>query len=137
MKRSTPRLMPLCLLLCAAIVGAQTTTRPGSYTPNFQNVDIAVVADSVGAATGMTFLPDPRVRANVSLTLPAGARALTAQQFYAMFLSMLGQYGFVAVPAGNNTMKIVPEGNARSMPANDLPTNSNFALDEIVTDVLE
>src|SRR5689334_12160862 len=101
MKRSTPRLAPLCLLLCAALVGAQTApTRSGSYTPNFQNTDIAVVADAVGAATGLTFLPDPRVRANVTLTLPAGARPLTSQQFYAMFLSMLGQNGFVAVPAG-------------------------------------
>jgi general secretion pathway protein D len=91
----------------------------------------------VGAATGITFLPSPQVRATVSLTLPAGSRPLTAQQFYAMFLSMLGQYGFVAVPAGNNTMKIVQENQARIMPGNDLPTGSNLAADEIVTDVLE
>ena len=106
MKRSNPRLAPLLLLLCAAMVFAQTTPpRAGSFTPSFQNVDIAVVADAVGAATGITFLSDPRVRANVSLNLPAGARPLSAQQFYAMFLGILGQYGFVAVPAGNNTMK--------------------------------
>ncbi|MEO8315040.1 MAG: type II secretion system secretin GspD [Pseudomonadota bacterium] len=138
MKRSTPRLAPLLLLLCAAMVFAQTTPpRTGSFTPSFQNVDITVVADAVGAATGITFLPDPRARANVSLNLPAGARPLSAQQFYAMFLSMLGQNGFVAVPAGNNTMKIVPQGEARTMPGNDLPTGSNLAADEIVTDVLE
>jgi general secretion pathway protein D len=139
MKRSIPRLAPLCLLLCAMMVGAQTTTprTGGQFTPDFRNQDISIVAEAVGAATGLTFLPDPRVRANVSLTLPAGARPLTAQQFYAMFLSMLGQNGFVAMPSGNNTMKIVPEGNARSMPGNDLPTRTNFAPDEIVTDVLE
>lgn len=139
MKRSIPRLAPLCLLLCAMMVGAQTTTpRPGGQiTPDFRNQDIAIVAEAVGAAIGITFLPDPRVRANVSLTLPTGARPLTNQQFYAMFLSMLGQNGFVAVPAGNNTMKIVPEQNARTMPGNDLPTRTNLAPDEIVTDVLE
>jgi general secretion pathway protein D len=121
------------------MVGAQTTTprTGGQFTPDFRNQDISIVAEAVGAATGITFLPDPRVRANVSLTLPAGSRPLTAQQFYAMFLSMLGQNGFVAMPAGNNTMKIVPEGNARSMPGNDLPTSTNLVPDEIVTDVLE
>jgi general secretion pathway protein D len=50
---------------------------------------------------------------------------------------MLGQNGFVAMPAGNNVMKIVPEGNARTMPGNDLPATANLAADEIVTDVLE
>jgi general secretion pathway protein D len=138
MKRPSPRLAPLCLMLCAVMVGAQTPP-PASqrYTPDFRNLDIAVVADAVGAAMGITFLPDARARANVTLALPPGARPLTAQQFYAMFLSMLGQYGFVAVPAGNNTMKIIPEGNARMVPGNDLPATSNLTPDEIVTDVLE
>jgi general secretion pathway protein D len=139
MKRPSPRFAPLCLLLCTVMVGAQTPPSSSQrYTPDFRTpTDIAVIADAVGAAMGITFLPDPRVRANVTLTLPAGARPLTAQQFYALFLSMLGQNGFVAVPSGNNTMKIVPEQNARTMPGNDLPGRSNFAPDEIVTDVLE
>jgi general secretion pathway protein D len=137
MKRFNSRLAPLCLLACAAMVGAQTAPRPGFYTPNFQNQDIATVADAVGAAIGKTFIPDPRVRANISMSIPTGAPQLSAQQFYNMFLAVLAQNGFSVVPAGGNTLKIVPEQNARSMPGNDLPTGGNLAPDDVVTEVLE
>ncbi|MGH8309160.1 MAG: type II secretion system secretin GspD, partial [Steroidobacteraceae bacterium] len=44
-------------------------------------------------------------------------------------------HGFVAVPAGN-VVKIVPDANARQLPANDLPSRVSGSSDEIVTQVI-
>ena len=56
--------------------------------------------------------------------------------FYEAFLSILQVYGFVAVPAGK-VIKIVPDANARQMPANDLPDHVSSTSDEIVTQVID
>jgi general secretion pathway protein D len=45
-------------------------------------------------------------------------------------------HGFVAVPAGNNLVKIIPDANARQVPANDLPARVDPNSDEIVTQVV-
>jgi general secretion pathway protein D len=131
-----PRLAQLwLLLLCSAMVGAQTATpsRTAAITPNFQNVDILVVAEAVGAATGVTFIPDPRVRANVTLINP---RPMTPQQLYFAFLSILQVHNFAASREGN-VVKIVPDANVRTLPGNDMPENMNMGGDEMVTTVLE
>jgi general secretion pathway protein D len=44
-------------------------------------------------------------------------------------------YGFVAVPSGP-VIKILPDANARQMPANDLPDRVSGSSDEIVTQVI-
>jgi general secretion pathway protein D len=44
-------------------------------------------------------------------------------------------YGYVAVPAGK-VIKIVPNTDARQLPANDLPDNVSSTSDEIVTQVI-
>src|SRR5690606_24342369 len=44
--------------------------------------------------------------------------------------------GFMAVESGNVT-KILPDANARQVPANDLPAHVSATSDEIVTQVIE
>jgi general secretion pathway protein D len=55
--------------------------------------------------------------------------------FYEAFLSILQVHGFVAVPSGD-TIKIIPDANARQIPANDLPSRVSSTSDEIVTQVV-
>jgi general secretion pathway protein D len=117
-------------LLMAQSPPTSSTTR---ITPNFQNVDITVLAEAVGAATGVTFIPDPRVRAQVSLINP---KPMTANELYYAFLSILQVHNFAAVRSGN-IVKIVPDANVRTMPGNDLPANLNTGSDEMVTTVIE
>jgi general secretion pathway protein D len=108
--------------------------QPGQrITPNFKDADITQIAEAVAAATGKNFIIDPRVRAQVTML---SATAMSPAAFYEAFLSILQVYGFVAVPAGN-VVKILPDANARSMPAIDLPDHVSPNSDEIVTQVLD
>jgi general secretion pathway protein D len=102
-------------------------------TPNFTNVPIEQLAEAVGEATNTTFIVDPRVRAQVSLVNP---KAMTANELYYAFLSILQVYNFAALRSGN-VVKIVPDVNARQMPGNDLPSSLGGGSDEMVTTVIE
>jgi general secretion pathway protein D len=120
----------LAVLLIASLASAQQLQR---ITPNFKNADITQVADAVAAATGKTFIIDPRVRAQVTML---STTPMTPAAFYEAFLSILQVYGFIAVPSGN-VVKILPDANARQYPSIDLPNGVNGASDEMVTQVLE
>jgi general secretion pathway protein D len=61
---------------------------------------------------------------------------MSPDAFYEAFLSILQVYGFIAVPAGN-VIKILPDANARQIPAVDLPDRVSATSDEIVTQVLD
>jgi len=114
-------------LLCAGLASAQTP--PGAaLTPNFQNTDIGVVANAVTEATGINFILDPSASTR-KITL-ANRRPMSGQQFYDTFLSILQTQGFVALPAGNRTMKIVQEANARTLPGSELTASTG--PDELV-----
>lgn len=137
MKRYGPTLATLYLLLCAATIGAQTPPRPAatSITPNWQNTEIAVIAESVGDITGVEYIVSPQVRGQMTFR---SARPMSRQELNYAFQNILSVYGFAAVPAGGNKMKIVPEQNARYLPGNDLPANlNNLGSDEMVTTVME
>src|ERR1700691_5967755 len=85
-------------------------------TPNFKDADITQIAEAVSAATGKNFIIDPRVRAQVTML---SSTAMSPSAFYEAFLSILQVYGFIAVPAGD-VVKILPDANARQIPALDL-----------------
>lgn len=102
-------------------------------TPNFKDADITQIAEAVQAATGKTFIIDPRVRAQVTMLANT---PMTSDEFYQTFLAILQVHGFIAVPSGRNIVKILPDANARQFPANDLPDNINAKSDEIVTQVI-
>ena len=120
----------LAVLLAVSLASAQQAQR---ITPNFKDADITQIAEAVSAATGKDFIIDPRVRAQVTML---SSTPMSPGAFYEAFLSILQVYGFIAVPSGGNVVKILPDANARTMPAIDLPNSVSATSDEIVTQVL-
>ncbi|HUA88044.1 MAG TPA: type II secretion system secretin GspD [Steroidobacteraceae bacterium] len=102
-------------------------------TPNFKDADITQIAEAVSAATGKTFIIDPRVRAQVTML---SSTPMSPSAFYETFLSILQVYGFIAVPQGN-VVKILPDSNARQFATLDLPDRVSSTSDEMVTQVME
>jgi general secretion pathway protein D len=135
------RFLGVCALavLAAALAAAQPPPPPPlqatqqRITPNFKDADITQIAEAVAAATGKNFIIDPRVRAQVTML---SATPMSPAAFYEAFLSILQVYGFIAVPAGD-VIKILPDANARQIPALDLPDHVSATSDEIVTQVLD
>ncbi|MEL6870596.1 MAG: type II secretion system secretin GspD [Pseudomonadota bacterium] len=78
-------------------------------TPNFRDTDIREIIDAVHTVTGKNFIVDPRVNAKVTLY---SSSPMSADEFYAAFLSILTVNQFQAVPAGG-IVKIVPIAQTR------------------------
>ena len=133
-QRST-RLAALGLALVLAVgtlptpAGAQAQ---GMITPNYKDADLSQIIEAVSAVTGKNFIVDPRVKAQVTML---SSTPMSPNAFYEAFLSILQVHGFVAVPSGD-TIKIIPDANARQVPANDLPSRVSATSDEIVTQVV-
>jgi general secretion pathway protein D len=104
----------------------------GSITPNYKDADLSQIIEAVSAVTGKNFIVDPRVKAQVTML---SSTPMSPAAFYEAFLSILQVHGFVAVPSGD-TIKIIPDANARQVPANDLPGTVSRTSDEIVTQVV-
>jgi general secretion pathway protein D len=120
------------VLLLATTAGAQQ--KGPRITPNFKDADITQLIEAVSAATGKNFIIDPRVRAQVTW-LSGASTALTPEQFYQGFLSVLQVHGFIAVPAGN-IIKVLPDANMRQIPGSDLPNHVSSTSDDVVTQVI-
>ncbi|MGA1462886.1 MAG: type II secretion system secretin GspD [Steroidobacteraceae bacterium] len=122
------------LMLSAALAcsGAATAQQGPAITPNYKDADLGQVIEAVAQVTRKNFIVDPRVRAQVTMlsTTPMSPAA-----FYEAFLAILQVHGFVAVPSGD-VIKILPDANARQMPANDLPDSVSSTSDEIVTQIV-
>jgi general secretion pathway protein D len=119
-------------LLTLALPDVTLGQPQGGITPNYKDADLAQIIEAVSAVTGKNFIVDPRVRAQVTML---SSTPMSADAFYEAFLSILQVHGFVAVPAGN-VIKIIPDANARQLPANDLPSRVSATSDEIVTQVI-
>jgi general secretion pathway protein D len=124
-----PALIMACAVLSASLVSAQSGQR---ITPNFKDAEIGQVIEAVAAATGKTIIPDPRVRAQVTML---SQTAMTPDAFYEAFLALLQVHQFIAVESGG-IIKIIPDVNARQMPNKDLPDRVNGGSDELVTQVI-
>ena len=120
------------------MVSAQTTPSNTSningqrITPNFREVEIGQVIDAVAQVTGKTIIPDPRVRANVTML---SQTPMTPAAFYEAFLALLSVHNFVAIESGG-IIKILPDANARQMPNIDLPDRVRGSSDELITQVI-
>jgi general secretion pathway protein D len=124
----------MALLVPVLACQAQTAVQQAvSITPNFKDADITQIVQAVAAATGKSFILDPRVRAQVNMFSSA---PMSPPAFYQAFLSILQVYGFIAEPSGNNIIKIVPDALTRYVPANYLGAQVNPNSDEIVTQVI-
>jgi general secretion pathway protein D len=107
---------------------AETAT----ITPNYKDADLSQIIAAVSEVTGKTFIVDPRVNAKVTML---SSTPMSPAAFYESFLSVLQVYGYVAVPSGK-IIKIVPNTDARQLPANDLPRDVSSTSDEIVTQIV-
>ena len=119
-------------LLALASPGVSLGQAQGAITPNYKDADLSQIIEAVSAVTGKNFIVDPRVRAQVTML---SSTPMSPDAFYQAFLSILQVHGFVAVPAGK-VIKILPDANARQLPANDLPSSVSATSDEIVTQVI-
>jgi len=139
MKPKLPDRFTLTLAGCAAIAlltlatpGVTLGQAQGGITPNYKDADLSQIIEAVSAVTGKNFIVDPRVRAQVTML---SSTPMSPDAFYEAFLSILQVHGFVAVPSGD-VVKIIPDANARQLPANDLPSRVSSTSDEIVTQVI-
>jgi general secretion pathway protein D len=121
----------LAAALALAIPAAVPAQSQGAITPNYKDADLGQIIEAVSAVTGKNFIVDPRVRAQVTML---SSTPMSPAAFYEAFLSILQVHGFVAVPSGD-VIKILPDANARQVPALDLPSRVSSTSDEIVTQV--
>ncbi|MFO1467169.1 MAG: type II secretion system secretin GspD [Steroidobacteraceae bacterium] len=119
-------------LALAGGAGMAHSQEQATITPNYKDADLSQIIQAVSEVTGKNFIIDPRVNAKVTML---SATPMSPQAFYEAFLSVLQVYGYVAVPAGK-VIKIVPNTDARQLPANDLPNSLNSSSDEIVTQII-
>jgi general secretion pathway protein D len=103
-----------------------------TITPNYKDADLSQIIQAVAEVTGKNFIIDPRVNAKVTML---SATPMSPAAFYEAFLAVLQVYGYVAVPAGK-VIKIIPNTDARQVPANDLPNEVSSTSDEIVTQII-
>jgi general secretion pathway protein D len=133
-----PRLaavLALAALLVSLALPAAPQVKPQdgpTITPNYKDADLSQIIQAVSEVTGKNFIIDPRVNAKVTML---SATPMSPAAFYEAFLSVLQVYGYVAVPAGK-VIKIIPNTDARQVPANDLPTGVSATSDEIVTQII-
>src|ERR1700687_2260500 len=125
--------LPALLVWRPLPAAPQARTQEGpTITPNYKDADLSQIIQAVAEVTGKNFIIDPRVNAKVTML---SATPMSPAAFYEAFLSVLQVYGYVAVPAGK-VIKIVPNTDARQLPANDLPDRVSSTSDEIVTQVI-
>src|SRR5262249_30010822 len=113
----TAWLIALIAFTATGIVSAQNNGNGQRITPRFKDAEIGQVIEAVASATGKTIIPDPRVRAPVTML---SSTPMTPDAFYEAFLALLQVHQFVALESGG-IVKIVPDANARQMPNIDLP----------------
>ncbi|HZO23187.1 MAG TPA: type II secretion system secretin GspD, partial [Steroidobacteraceae bacterium] len=122
-----------CTLLALGVASLASAQQTGRITPNFKDADITQITEAVGAATGKTFIIDPRVRAQVTML---SSTPMTPAAFYQAYLAILQVHGFIAVQNGD-IVKVLPDANARQVPSVDLPSHVSSTSDEIVTQVID
>ena len=112
----------------AAATAQAQAQQQTTITPAFRDADLTQIIEAVSQITGKTFIVDPRVRAQVTIL---SSTPMSPDAFYETFLSILQVHGFVAVPAGNS-IKIIPDANARQLPGqDDLPDRVNGELGRV------
>ena len=129
------------LVVCTTVVvipiaSAQNETviEQQMITPNYKDVDIRQIVETVSELTGRNFLLDARVKGNVTMI---SETPMSMDAFYETFLSILQVYGFVAITSGN-TIKVIPDTNVRNTSGSDpMRTSSRASGDEIVTEVIQ
>ncbi len=77
---------------------------------DFNDVEIAVVIDTIARLTKKNFIYDDRVRGRVTIVSPT---RITVDQAYAVFESVLQVKGFTTVPGPGGAIKVIPLREAK------------------------
>ncbi len=132
--RKTLSRLSLALILALASIGygVHTASAKGAeVTLNLKDADLSTLIATVSEVTGKNFIVDPRVRGKVTVV---SSTPMDAAGIYETFLAVLQVQGFAAIPAGQS-IKLVPETNARTDGGGYVSSGRGLALDEIVTHV--
>ena len=121
-------LLGVCLAL--VLLGTSAFAR-AEVTLNLKDADIATLIQTVSEVTGKNFIVDPRVKGKVTVI---SASPMDEAGLYETFLAVLQVQGFAAIPAGD-TIKIVPETNARQDGGTLNSGGGGLPIDEVVTHV--
>jgi general secretion pathway protein D len=116
--------------LALALIGWSALAR-AEVTLNLKDADIATLIQTVSEVTGKNFIVDPRVKGKVTVV---SSSPMDEDGLYETFLAVLQVQGFAAIPAGD-TIKIVPETNARQDGGTFSSGGSGLPIDEVVTHV--
>ncbi|MCC2657695.1 MAG: gspD [Panacagrimonas sp.] len=117
-------------VLAVVLLGTSALAR-AEVTLNLKDADIATLIETVSQVTGRNFIVDPRVKGKVTVI---SASPMDEDGLYETFLAVLQVQGFAAIPAGD-TIKIVPETNARQDGGTFSSGGSGLPIDEVVTHV--
>ena len=117
--------------MLAELLLALGTTARAEVTLNLNDADIATLIQTVSEVTGRNFIVDPRVKGKVTVI---SASPMDEDGLYETFLAVLQVQGFAAIPSGD-TIKIVPETNARQDGGSYNSSGSGLPIDEVVTHV--
>ncbi len=120
---------------CLAAVLALFLVQPAraDITLNLKDAEISTLIATVSEVTGRNFIIDNRVKGKVTVISSA---PMTEAGLYETFLAVLQVNGFAAIPAGD-TIKIVPETNARQDGGSPNNSGNRLARDEVVTHVYQ
>jgi len=112
--------LAVSLVLAAAGAVAQAPPGPGADTGiteqdgmvqlDFNDVELAVVIDTISRLTGRNFIYDDRVRGRVTIVSPT---RIPVDQAYAVFESVLQVKGFTTVEGPGGSTKIIPLRDAK------------------------
>ncbi|AXQ29138.1 type II secretion system protein GspD [Solimonas sp. K1W22B-7] len=116
------------VLLCLALASLPARA---DVTLNLKDAEISTLIATVSEVTGKNFIVDSRVKGKVTVI---SSSPMSADGLYETFLAVLAVNGFAAVPAGD-TIKIIPETNARWEGSSYGGDAGGLAKDEIVTKV--
>lgn len=90
-------------MACQSVVHAE------SWKVNLQDADIKAFINEVATITNQNFVLDPRINGNVTVI---SNRALSRDEIYQLFLSVMQVNGIAAIDTGN-TIKLVPDNVAK------------------------
>jgi general secretion pathway protein D len=117
-------------VLCLVWIGPLSAQ---TITLNLKDADINALIATVAEVTGKNFIVDPRVKGKVTVI---SSRAMSADEVYQVFLSILKVHGFAIVPSGE-VMKIVPDVSAKQDSIPNATPKSPGRGDEMVTRVVQ
>jgi len=117
----------------AALLGLALAALPvrADVTLNLKDAEISTLIATVSEVTGKNFIVDSRVKGKVTVI---SSSPMSADGLYETFLAVLAVNGFAAVPNGD-TIKIIPETNARWEGSAYSGEAGGLAKDEVVTKV--